>query len=284
MENSLAKPGIFSARGRDFPLNRPYIMGILNVTPDSFSDGGQYFSPAAAIARAKEMEGQGADIIDVGGQSTRPGHTAVSQEEEWERLQAVLPQILREVHIPISVDTFYPWVAKKVLAAGVHIINDVHGFPDEMFQAAADSGCGCIIMCPTGSVPDIYSHVKGFFEGRRAAAKRHSIKEARLCFDPGIGFGKTYEENLKLIAHVERTRLPGVACLMAASRKRVTGQPCGNPPFAARLPATLAAHTAALLGGADFLRVHDVAESRQAALMAHALLSAACGARSSPTA
>lgn len=263
--------GVFTARGHSFPLTRPYIMGILNVTPDSFSDGGRYLSPAAALARAKEMEGEGADILDVGGQSTRPGHTPIPQEEEWERLQAVLPALLRETSLPVSVDTFYPWVAEKALALGVHIINDVSGFPDEMFQAVAGSGCGCVAMCPTGGAPDIFAHVKGFFEGRLRAAERYGIQKGRLCFDPGIGFGKTYEENLGLIAQVGRTRVPGAAYLMAASRKRVTGRPCGDPPFEKRLPATLAAHTVALMGGADILRVHDVAESVQAARMAGAL-------------
>lgn len=268
---------VFTARGRYFPLTRPYIMGVLNVTPDSFSDGGRYLNPAAALARAREMEAQGADILDVGGQSTRPGCTAISREEEWERLQAVLPALLREVHIPVSIDTFYPRVAEKALALGAHIINDVSGFPDAMLSAVADSDCGCIIMCPTGTVPDIFAHVRGFFQERLAACARHGMAWERLCLDPGIGFGKTYEENLSLIARVDRTRIPGVAYLMAASRKRVTGQPCGNPPFAERLPATLAAHTIALMGGADFLRVHDVAPAVQAAQMAAACRQFASG-------
>jgi len=261
----------FVARGHVFPLDRPYIMGILNVTPDSFSDGGRYLDPSAALARAREMESEGADILDIGGQSTRPGYTPIPQEEEWERLQAVLPAILQEVRVPVSIDTFYPWVAEKALEAGAHIINDVSGFPDAMLETVADSNCGCVVMCPTGGVPDIFSHVKNFFQARLAAAKRANISKERLCFDPGIGFGKTMEENLALIARVDKTRIPGTAYLMAASRKRVTGAPCGNPPFEQRLPATLAAHTAALLGGADFLRVHDVAPSVQAARMAAAL-------------
>lgn len=263
--------GVFTARGRSFPLTRPYIMGILNITPDSFSDGGRYLDPDAALSRTMEMETEGADVLDVGGQSTRPGHTPISQEEEWARLEAVLPAILEKARVPVSIDTFYPWVAKKALALGAHIINDVSGFQDEMLRAVADSGCGCVVMCPTGGVPDIFAHVKGFFLERLKAAERFGIAKERLCFDPGIGFGKTYEENLILIAQVEKTRVPGAAYLMAASRKRVTGQPCGNPPFEKRLPATIAAHTAALLGGADFIRVHDVAASCQAAQMAAAL-------------
>ncbi len=262
---------VFKARGHILPLNRPYIMGILNVTPDSFSDGGRYFSPAAALKRARELEAEGADILDVGGQSTRPGHRPIPWEEEWERLSAVLPGILRETALPVSIDTFYPQVAKKALEMGAHIINDVGGFPDEMLEAVAGSGCGCVVMCPAGGGEDIFAQVKNFFLDRLAAAGRFGIEKARLCFDPGIGFGKTLDENLALIARVDKTRIPGIAYLMAASRKRVTGAPCGDPPFNERLPATIAAHTAAILGGADIVRVHDAAPGKQAALMAAAL-------------
>lgn len=262
---------VWKVRDHAFPLDRPYIMGILNVTPDSFSDGGRYLDPSAALERAKEIEAEGADILDIGGQSTRPGHTVLPQEAEWERLSSVLPDILREVRVPVSIDTFYPWVAEKALAMGAHIINDVRGFPDEMMRAVAGSDCGCVIMCPTGGAEDIFAHVKNFFQARLDAAARYNIEKERLCFDPGVGFGKTLEENFQLIARVDKTRIPGAAYLMAASRKRVTGAPCGDPPFEKRLPATLAAHTAALLRGADILRVHDVAESVQAAQMAAAL-------------
>lgn len=269
----------FVARGHRFPLTRPYIMGILNVTPDSFSDGGRYLSRDAALRRAREIEEQGADIIDIGGQSTRPGYEKISPEQEWQRLSDVLPALLKETRLLVSVDTFYPQVAEKALDLGVHIINDVTGFSDDMLRVAAPSGCGCVVMCPAGGGADIFAQVRGFFEERRAAALGAGIPPERLCFDPGIGFGKSYEENLKLIAQAGRVRLPGSALLMAASRKRVTGAPCGNPPFEKRLPATLAAHTAALLSGADIVRVHDVAEGLQAAQMAFALrqAGACCG-------
>lgn len=264
---------VFQARGKRFPLIRTYVMGILNVTPDSFSDGGRFLDPEQAVSRALEMEREGADIIDIGGQSTRPGYTSVSPEEEWERIQAVVPAVVRGTGLAVSVDTFYPWVAQKALEAGAHIVNDVSGFGKQMLQAVAASGCGCIVMHPQGARHgDILQEVKAFFEERLQAAERFGISRERLCFDPGVGFGKTYEDNLRLIAHVEKTRLPETAFLMAASRKRVTGQPCGNPPFEERLPATLAAHTAAILGGADFVRVHDVKEAVQAARMADALL------------
>lgn len=262
----------FVAGDKVFPLNRTYVMGILNVTPDSFSDGGKYLDPEKALARALEMERQGADIIDIGGQSTRPGYEAIPAEEEWERIRQVVEAVVKGTGTAVSVDTFYPWVAEKALAAGAHIINDVSGFGDDMFRAAARSGCGCVVMHPCGAQRgDILTEVRGFFEERLARARQLGIEQEHLCFDPGIGFGKTHEDNLRLIAHVERTKLPGTAYLMAASRKRVTGTPCGDPPFEERLPATIAAHTAAVLGGADMVRAHDVKEAVQAARMADAL-------------
>lgn len=265
-------PNLFQAKAKQFPLNRTYIMGILNVTPDSFSDGGKYLNPEKAFARAKEMEAQGADIIDIGGQSTRPGYTTLSPEEEWDRLRAVLPLVASETGAAISVDTFYPQVAEKALAAGADIINDVSGFGEEMLRAVAGSGCGCVVMYPLGGAGgDILAQTKAFFLDRLEAAGKLGIGPQLLCMDPGIGFGKTMEENFTLIARLGEAKLPGTACLMAASRKRVTGAPCGNPPFHQRLPATLAAHTTAILAGADLVRVHDVEEAVQAAQMTDAL-------------
>lgn len=262
---------VFQAGEFSLPLDRTYVMGILNVTPDSFSDGGKYLDPTAALERALEMKAEGADLIDVGGQSTRPGYTAISPEEEWERIRDVLPALVKKTGLPISVDTFYPWVAQRALEAGASILNDVTGFGPEMLAVAAGSRCGCIVMDPGTTGGDICARVRGFFLDRLEAAQRAGIARERLCFDPGVGFGKTVEENLDLIAHVERTKVEGCAFLMAASRKRVTGAFCGNPPFEERLPATLAAHTASILGGADLVRVHDVKEAVQAARMADAL-------------
>lgn len=272
--------GEFVARGKRFPLTRTYVMGILNVTPDSFSDGGRYLDPAAALAHAKEMEREGADVIDVGGQSTRPGHTPVSPEEEWSRLEAVLPALLAETGLAVSVDTFYPQVAEKALKAGAHIINDVAGFGEEMLAAVAGSGCGCVVLFPQGGGGgDAAKAARAFFQKRREAAGRYGIGPERLCFDPGIGFGKTYEEDLRLLAQVGKTRLPGSAFLMAASRKRVTGRAAGGEagplPVEDRLAPTLAAHTVAAWEGADFLRAHDVKAAVQAAKMADAIRSQA---------
>lgn len=262
----------FQAKARVLPLTRTYVMGILNVTPDSFSDGGRFLDPEHALARAWEMVQEGVDIIDLGGQSTRPGYTCVSPAEEWARIKDVLPRLKDMAGPLVSVDTFYPQVAQWALEAGADVINDVSGFGDEMLRAVAGSGCGCVVMHPRGALEgDILGEVRAFFEERLNAAHRLGISQERVCLDPGIGFGKTLEDNLRLIANVGATRIPGVAYLMAASRKRVTGAPCGNPPFEERLPATLAAHTAAILGGADLVRVHDVKEAVQAARMADAL-------------
>lgn len=271
---------VFIAGNYRFPLGeRSYIMGILNVTPDSFSDGGKYQESSRAIERALEMQEQGADIIDVGGQSTRPGYAQIYAQipwqEEWARLEPVLKEVCTKLKIPASVDTFYPQVAERALDAGASIINDVTGFSSEMWEVARKyPSFGCVVMHWKELLPeeDAIKAVHHFFEKKKQEALLYGIEPARLCMDPGIGFGKSFEQNLALLAGVAEEKIPGIAFLMAASRKRVIGQPCGNPPFEERMPGTLAAHTLALAGGADFLRVHDVKESVQAARVADAVL------------
>ena len=267
---------------------KTYIMAIVNVTPDSFSDGGKYFSAEQAIRRALDAQDQGADIIDIGAQSTRPGFSPISAEEEAARLVPVLEGLRGRLHVPVSIDTFYPSVALESLRLGADILNDVTGFSDpEMIAAAAGADCGCIVMHNTAFsiLPDAPSHdagheaepiterVRGFFDRRGAELVRAGIAMERICFDPGIGFGKTLEENMGLLAntHLLTDGLDS-AFLMAASRKRVIGAPCGDPPFEQRMPGTIAAHTIAQCGGADILRVHDVPEAVQAARVADALL------------
>ena len=261
----------FVAGAFSFPLKqRSYVMGILNVTPDSFSDGGRYFDVPKALQHALDIETQGADFLDIGAQSTRPGYTKVSAKEELSRLLPVLEAVAERVHIPISVDTFYPEVAREALRRGACIINDVNGFDEEeMFAVAAESDCGCILMHHTQG-----TSVKPYFEMKRMKAQQYGIAQQRLCFDPGIGFGKTYEENLRLLKTVQDYAVEGCAMLVGASRKRVIGQSCGNPPFAERLSGTLAAHTLAVASGADIVRVHDVAEAVQACRVADAILHA----------
>lgn len=269
---------IFHAAGRDFPLTRTYVMGILNVTPDSFSDGGAYFAPESAVRRAEEMAREGVDVIDVGGQSTRPGAVRLSPEEEWARISAVLLAVLWETDCAVSVDTFYPEVAEKALLAGAHILNDVTGFSDNMWRAAARTDCGCIVMHPGapentgGAGGDILETVCAFFKEKTMEAAAHGISAARLCFDPGIGFGKSMEENLLLLANPDAVRLPQSALLMASSRKRVISAVCGEMPAAQRVAGTVAAHSVSAFLGADMVRAHDTLEAVQAARMTDALL------------
>lgn len=268
---------VFCAGGRRFTLNRTYVMGILNVTPDSFSDGGLYLSAEAAVHRAREMEAQGVDIVDIGGQSTRPGSTRISPEEEWSRIGAVVRAVTAETQLAVSIDTFYPEVAEKALSAGAHIINDVTGFQPDMWRAVQGTNCGCIVMHPgdpndlTGDQRDILETVRRFFESKVEKAARCGVSAERLCFDPGIGFGKTHEENLTLLANPDALRVADTALLMAASRKRVIAAVCGEGPACERVAGTLAAHTASVLFGADIVRVHDTREAVQAARMADAV-------------
>ncbi len=266
----------FQAGKFSLPLNeKTYIMGILNVTPDSFSDGGLFFSTEKAVEHALEMREQGADIIDIGAQSTRPGYTPIPPEQEWERLEPVLRALRGRLDAPVSVDTYFPQVAQAALENGADIINDIHGFTDEgMFKVAACSDCGCIIMHPCGAEGSILTAIRSFFSEKHKEALANGISQNRICFDPGVGFGKTLEQNYQILANVEQIKFGGCAFLMAASRKRVIGVPCGNPPFEERLYGTIAAHTLAMAGGADILRVHDVAQAVQAAKVADAVLHA----------
>lgn len=248
-------------------LQKTYIMGILNVTPDSFSDGGKFNSTEKAFKRAFEMQEQGADIIDIGGQSTRPGYKAISAEEELDRIYDIVKILAKELKIPISVDTFYSEVAKEVLSLGVSIINDVGGFKDDMFDAVKDSNCGCIIMHSNQG-----KNIKEFFIKKKNEALDLGIDENRLCFDPGIGFSKTYEENLDILNNFDKICIKGNAMLIAASRKRCIGEPCGNPKFEDRDDGTTAAHTIAITKGANIVRVHNINKAVQASKVTDAII------------
>lgn len=264
----------FTAGKYRLPLGaRAYVMGILNVTPDSFSDGGRFFTADAALRHALEMQEQGADLIDIGAQSTRPGHTKITPEEEWARLEPVLTQLKGKLHVPLSVDTFYPRVAVLALENGADLINDVTGFDDpEMVAVAAKSDCGCIAMHHIGSDgKNILDAVHSWFLGKLRQLTAAGIAPGRICLDPGVGFGKTQEENLCILANTARLRVADCAFLMAASRKRVIGGACGNPPFEQRMPGTVAAHSISIYDGADIVRAHDVPEAVQSAQLASAI-------------
>ena len=256
-------------------------MGILNVTPDSFSDGGRWFDTDLAVKHALEMQNDGADILDIGAQSTRPGHIPVSAEEEIRRLMPILKTLCGKITIPISIDTYYPEVAQVSLDMGAAIINDVSGrVAPEMGEVLRMNGAGWIIMHTGGSDAsnvadykgeDIVSAVSNFFEYAMKKALGYGIEQNSICLDPGIGFGKTYEHNLAMIRNTSKVRQANQPLLIGASRKRVVAEACKEPDATNRLYGTIAAHTAAIAGGCDIIRVHDVKESVQAARMADAI-------------
>lgn len=260
---------IFKAGKYELPLNKKtYIMGILNVTPDSFSDGNKWLDVESAINHAMDMQNDGADIIDIGAQSTRPGYTKISPEEELKRLIPVLERLKGKINIPISIDSFYPEVIEKALKYDIDIINDVDGFKNEkMMKLARNCNCGCIVMHDGPN-----DEMKDFFVQQIKKMTDLGISKNRICLDPGIGFGKTYEENLDVIRNLNKYIFEGVSMLIGASRKRMIGMPCGNPPFTQRMPGTIAAHTISIYNGANIIRVHDVKEAVQAAKVTDAIL------------
>ena len=245
------------------------IMGILNVTPDSFSDGGEYFSVEKAVKTALQMEKDGADILDIGGQSTRPGHIPVSAEEEWERIKPVLNALKGKINIPISVDTFYPYVAEKAVKLGVSIINDVSGIISrDMANVIKNSSTGWIIV--HNSEGDI-AEVKEFFENTAKKLKTLGINKEQICFDMGIGFGKTRQQDMRLISNIPMYKLIGYPLLLGTSRKRVIQEGTGQENPKLRIYGNIAADTAAIFGGIDIIRIHDVANEKQGIYMAEAL-------------
>jgi dihydropteroate synthase len=261
----------------------PAVMGVVNVTPDSFSDGGLYLDPATAIAHGRQLAAEGADILDVGGESTRPGSDPVSAEVELDR---VLPVIegLREAGA-VSVDTMKAEVARRALAAGASFVNDVTALrhdPD-MAGVIADAGVPVCLMHMLGTPKtmqqdprygDVVAEVSEFLLERAAAAEAAGVSRDQICLDPGIGFGKTLEHNLELLAHLDRLAGLGYPLLIAVSRKRFLGAITGRDE-ADRLAATIAANVAALERGAWMFRVHDVRPNREA-LDVCARIRAAC--------
>lgn len=245
------------------------IMGIVNVTPDSFSDGGDHFSPDDAVECALQLERDGADIIDIGGQSTRPGHIPVTDKEEWERLEPVLKALKGKITVPLSVDTYYPFVAQKAISEGVDIINDVSGvINEEMAQIVKDSKCGWVIMHNgAGSCKE----VKAFFEESVKKCRELGIDGSQLCLDMGIGFGKDYDENMSLLANVQDYKINGYPLLLGTSRKRVIGQGSNQENPKERTYGNISADTVAILGGVDIIRIHDVKNEKQGILMAENL-------------
>ncbi|MDO4200104.1 MAG: dihydropteroate synthase [Clostridia bacterium] len=250
---------VFKTNKTSFDLSKKtYIMGILNITPDSFSDGGKYISAEKALKKALEIETLGADIIDIGAQSTRPGYTKISAQEEWDRLSPVLGEICKSVKIPVSIDTFYPEVAKKALNLGTEIINDVSGFESpEMLKLAADYSCGAIIMHSGDNIRNI----KNFFNYKLREAIQNGINAENICFDPGIGFGKNREQDLWVLQNIKSIKPENNALLVGASKKRIIGYLSENEQISDRTFGTIAVDLYAQISGSNILRVHDVKET-----------------------
>jgi dihydropteroate synthase len=255
------------ALARLLALRRPVIMGILNVTPDSFSDGGAFLSPDAAMAHAQQMVTEGADIIDIGAESTRPNAVAVSAAEELQRLEFVLPAVVR-VGLPVSIDTMKATVAAWALDRGAAIVNDVWGLqrdPD-MADVVARHRVPVIVMHNRDAADpriDIVADIAAFFERSLAIAARAGIPRDSIVLDPGIGFGKTREQSMTAIARLDRLKTFGLPLLVGASRKRFIDAVTPAPPDA-RLGGSIAAHILAVERGAALIRVHDVAATVQA--------------------
>lgn len=246
---------------------RPLLMGIVNVTPDSFSDGGLFLDPERAVAHARRLVADGADMLDVGGESTRPGHMPVSAEEEIARVVPVL-RVLADVGVPRSVDTSKAAVARASIAAGATMVNDVWGLTRDPDMAAvcADAGVEVVAMHNREAVDpavDILDDIDRMFDTSLALAARAGIAAGRVILDPGIGFGKTPAQNVAALMAVPRWRARGHRVLIGASRKRIIGTLTGRE-VNGRLAGSLAAHLRAAMLGAEILRVHDVAEHRDA--------------------
>lgn len=266
-------------RGKLFKWGvRTYLMGILNVTPDSFSDGGEFYSMEAAVNQARRMVAAGADIVDIGGQSTRPGSSQITLQAELDR---VIPAIaaIREgpdawAEVPISIDTTRAEVADRAIGVGADMVNDISGgtFDPDMFAVVAEKQVPIILMHMRGTpqtmqqmtdYEDLIGEIYGFLESRITAAVSAGIERSRLIIDPGIGFAKTGAQNLEIFRQMSRFRTLGVPLLVGPSRKSFIGHLLDRPTDPkGRVWGTAAACVGAIAGGADILRVHDVAEMR----------------------
>jgi len=261
---------------RDFPIGvKTYIMGILNVTPDSFSDGGKHNWLQGALEYAGTMIEEGADIIDVGGESTRPNYTMISDQEEIDRVVPVIEAIRKNWDIPISIDTYKSEVAKAACLAGADLINDIWGlkYDSSMAEVVKTQGAAVCIMHnrKTVSYENFWSDFKTDMKESIEIALKADIDRNKIMVDPGIGFAKTREMNLYLLHHLEKMKEYGFPFLLGASRKSVIGTTL-NEPVENRLEGTIATSVIAVMKGCSFLRVHDVKANIRAIRMAEAIL------------
>lgn len=251
----------FKAGNFNFSSNeKTYVMGILNITPDSFFEKSRFLDSDMVLKKALEIQKLGVDIIDIGAQSTRPGYVEVSEDTELERLVPVLKKLNGKIKVPISIDTYYPKVAKIALEYGASIINDIHGFKDEkMWQIALKTNCGCVLM-HDGS----YFKLEEFLKMSLEKAKKYDIDPCRLCLDPGIGFGKNYKEDLFLIKNAAKiidSIAPENFSLVGLSNKRVIRNSSGAELMDDRLFGTIAANSISAMNGVNIVRVHAVKEN-----------------------
>ncbi|MCL6457630.1 MAG: dihydropteroate synthase [Gorillibacterium sp.] len=252
------------------------IMGILNVTPDSFSDGGRFVTVEAALQQARAMVAAGADLIDIGGESTRPGATVVSEEEELSRVIPVIEALKREISVPLSIDTYKSSIAQKALEAGAHIINDIWGCRQDtrMAEVAATFGCPIILMhnrLDTNYADFIRDVVTDLMESVKLA-QAAGVREEQIILDPGIGFAKTYEHNLQMLGSLNAITDIGFPVLLAASRKSTIRRALGGQAEAV-LEGTLTTTALGIYQGCAMVRVHDVKENKRVAMMADAVMS-----------
>jgi dihydropteroate synthase len=274
---------VWRARHFEFHFPRPVVvLGIVNVTPDSFSDGGRFLDPEAAVAHGLELVAQGAEILDVGGESTRPNAEPVSETEELRRVLPVVEQLVGRVKVPISIDTQKPAVARAALGAGAAIVNDIaaNRGDDAMWRVVAEAGAGyvCVHMQGTPQTmqvnptyADVVGEVAEFFTDRLDRLNRLGVPAEQVALDVGIGFGKTAGHNLQLLAALERFTRLGRPLLLGVSRKSFIGRVVGAG-LGQRLPASLACPAWAIASGTQMIRAHDVAETVQALRMLEAVL------------
>jgi dihydropteroate synthase len=263
----------------EFPLDRPLIMGVVNVTPDSFSDGGKFLSTSAAIDHAHQLIEEGVDILDIGGESTRPGAQPVAIDEELRRVLPII-EALKSSSVPISIDTMKPEVMKAAIQAGVSMVNDVNALrvPGAL-EICADTGVAVCLMHMQGeprtmqlepSYADVVAEVKAYLFDRAQACERAGIAKDRIVIDPGFGFGKNREHNLTLLRNLSAFRDLGYAILAGLSRKSVLGKITGQE-VVSRVPASIAAALLAVQNGANIVRVHDVHATKDALAILHAV-------------
>jgi len=262
---------------------KTFIMGILNVTPDSFSDGSMFLDPARAIDHALEMAENGADIIDIGGESTRPGSKMVDLDEEIRRTVPVIEHVAAKVNLPVSIDTYKSEVARQAVSAGASIVNDISGlrFDPAMAATIAELSVSVVIMHIKGKprdmqedphYEDLISEIKEYLRESIGIAKNAGIPEDRIMIDPGIGFGKTFDHNLEIIQRLKEFQELGMPVLVGPSRKAFIGKILGDLPATERMEGTAATVAISIFNGANIIRVHDVKEMSRVARVADAIV------------